>query len=254
MSMPDKHAGKLTTGQAARLCSLKPDTILKWIKRGKLPATRTPGGHHRIAYRDIAALAGASAPGLESALRPLRCWEYLSDRGVIREACKGCVVYRVRAAWCFELLALAGSPGHARQFCQTCCEECAYYQRVLGVTAKVLVISGDEELIAGLREGDGSRLTLCVARNAYEASGLIPTFRPGFVIVDEALTGWRELADCLARDSRAPGLKIVLAASGAYKRSEPQKGIAAVLTKPFGDGEITAVIQGFPVETGTSAR
>jgi hypothetical protein len=33
-----------TTGKAAPLCSVKPDTVLKWIKKGVLPATRSARG------------------------------------------------------------------------------------------------------------------------------------------------------------------------------------------------------------------
>ena len=43
----------LTTGKAARLCSVKPDTVLKWIKKGVLPATRTIGGHYRVEEQDL---------------------------------------------------------------------------------------------------------------------------------------------------------------------------------------------------------
>ena len=43
----------LTTGQAAKYCSVKPDTVLKWIKRGRLTAERTPGGHYRIRPKDL---------------------------------------------------------------------------------------------------------------------------------------------------------------------------------------------------------
>ena len=34
----------LSTGQAAGICSVSPDTILKWIRSGKLPARKTAGG------------------------------------------------------------------------------------------------------------------------------------------------------------------------------------------------------------------
>ena len=43
----------LTTGKAARMCSVKPDTVLKWIKKGVLPATRTMGGHYRVEEQDL---------------------------------------------------------------------------------------------------------------------------------------------------------------------------------------------------------
>ena len=40
--------GPLTTGQAARYCSVSQATILNWIKQGSLKAYATPGGHYRI--------------------------------------------------------------------------------------------------------------------------------------------------------------------------------------------------------------
>jgi excisionase family DNA binding protein len=38
----------LTTGQAARYCCVSQATIINWIKKGKLEAYATPGGHYRI--------------------------------------------------------------------------------------------------------------------------------------------------------------------------------------------------------------
>ena len=43
----------LSTGKVAKLRSVTPDTVLKWIKGGQLPAIRTAGGHYRIARRDL---------------------------------------------------------------------------------------------------------------------------------------------------------------------------------------------------------
>ncbi len=37
-----------TTGEAARLCGVQLNTIKSWIRRGEIPAVRTPGGHWRI--------------------------------------------------------------------------------------------------------------------------------------------------------------------------------------------------------------
>ena len=45
----------LSTGEVARLCSVNPDTVLKWIKKGQLAATRTAGGHYRIEEHHLAA-------------------------------------------------------------------------------------------------------------------------------------------------------------------------------------------------------
>jgi excisionase family DNA binding protein len=38
----------LTTFQAAKLCHASPGSVVRWIRDGKLRASITPGGHHRI--------------------------------------------------------------------------------------------------------------------------------------------------------------------------------------------------------------
>lgn len=53
----------ISTGQAAKICAVTPDTVLKWIKGGRLNARRTPGGHYRIDRRDLQELQEASEQG-----------------------------------------------------------------------------------------------------------------------------------------------------------------------------------------------
>ena len=152
MLSPAKSPAWLSTGQAALVCAVKPDTVLKWIKSGRLVATRTAGGHYRIEERVLRTLAARHAePGPEERPagvlgRPLRCWEYLSDRGETREDCLKCVVYRVRAAWCFELAGVSDEIGHGRQYCGTTCEHCAYYQRVTARSINSLIVTSDAGL------------------------------------------------------------------------------------------------------------
>ena len=55
-----------STGQAAKLCAVTPDTVLKWIKRGRLRARRTPGGHYRISREDLDELRATVGEGAES--------------------------------------------------------------------------------------------------------------------------------------------------------------------------------------------
>jgi excisionase family DNA binding protein len=38
----------ITTGEAAAIFDVDSDTVLRWIKSGKIPAIRTLGGHYRI--------------------------------------------------------------------------------------------------------------------------------------------------------------------------------------------------------------
>ena len=72
----------LSTGQAARLYSVTPDAVLKWIRSGRLPARRTAGGHHRIASQDLQSFVSerpVSRPALVPSAphRPFRyCWEH----------------------------------------------------------------------------------------------------------------------------------------------------------------------------------
>src|SRR5450759_1687585 len=149
-----RRAG-LSTGEAARLCSVNPDTVLKWINKGQLAATRTAGGHYRIEEHDLAALIPPSAPSavpgvepLGSDHRPLRCWEYLNPRGAVRDECRKCAVYQIRAAWCFRVATSLGCEiGQKKSFCTTSCEDCTYYRRASGQATNVLVISSDNEFV-----------------------------------------------------------------------------------------------------------
>lgn len=45
----------LTTGEIARHCRVSVPTVLKWIANNTLPATKTPGGHHRVALEHLRA-------------------------------------------------------------------------------------------------------------------------------------------------------------------------------------------------------
>jgi excisionase family DNA binding protein len=259
--MSGDQSRRLTTGQAARLCSVKPDTVLKWIKSGRLHAGRTAGGHFRIEWGDIERLIPTegneerpSAPPVECSPQPLRCWEYLSDRGAVRETCKQCVVYRVRAAWCFQVAGLGEGTGHIRQFCHTSCEDCAYYRRVRGLASNVLVVTSDEQLAAGLSGDKRDDLSFRFARNAYEAGAVISEFRPGIAVVDWDLTAWSasELIACLAHDTRVPGLRVIV----ALRPDVPYRGIeganqeivAGTVRKPVTSRQIRAVIDSLPVE------
>lgn len=247
----------LTTGEVAKLCSVKADTVLKWIKKGRLAATRTAGGHHRIDRREVSALMehrdGAVVPPCSR--RPLRCWEYLSEGGVVREACKACAAYRVRAAWCFEMLNLPDGAGHARQFCNTSCTDCVYFQRIKGSVTKVMVVSRDREMVRRLDAEQSDCLSLRFARNGYEASALVESFQPAFVIVDAELAGGEcdELVSCLSHDARVPGLKVFLAAPCDYERALPGNGVTCVLIKPFGHEGIRAAVESVEVEAYAAA-
>ncbi len=173
---------RLTTGQAAKRCSVERDTVLKWIKCGRLVAERTAGGHFRIDPRELERVAPAS-DAAPAPPQPMRCWEYLSPGGDVRQECRQCIAYRAGAAWCF----LLRERGESNSFCRgtESCDDCAYYRRAKGLSTRVLVVTDDEELLGQLRGEHDSDMALCFARNGYEAATAVERFHPGFAVVDE---------------------------------------------------------------------
>ncbi|MHC4964991.1 MAG: helix-turn-helix domain-containing protein [Planctomycetota bacterium] len=253
--MPADGPDLLTTGQAAKLCSVTPDTVLKWIKKGRIAARRTAGGHYRIERRALDAMIvsphPAECPSWELADRDpegLHCWEYLSDRGTVRDQCRQCVVYRVRAARCFLMAGLEVDVGHAREFCQGSCEECVYYRWVKGLLTNILVITPDDDLIDRLLGEESKSFTLRFARSAYEASSIVQSFQAAFVVVDEAVlpAGNGGLLASLADDSRLPGVKVILGvprgAASARRDEAGTDGVWSVIEKPFSLPQLAAAI------------
>ena len=254
----------LTTGQAADLCHVERDTVLKWIKRGKLPAERTAGGHHRIARSELDRfLLERRRPGgaarktyvqREFTSRPLHCWEYLAEHGRIRDGCKRCTVYRVQAARCFELLRFGCDIGHRRLFCRGSCEDCSYYRRLMGLPTRVLVVTRRESQMRRLWQASADDLEFRFARNGYEAARQVGEFRPAFVVVESGSGGEdvEELLDCLAADTRSPGMRVVLATrrqrtAGEWRRPR----LAGVLRDGFDADDIRELVAQAPVETDT---
>ena len=214
----------LSTGEVARLCGVSRDAVLKWIKKGKLPATRTPGGHFRIAREACQGMAmeGPYVPpgapqsgGVGEATGPQHCWEYFGDSGSPREACESCLVYLARAKNCFRLAELGEDSGHSLHFCRNDCRSCAYYRACQGLATEVLIITKDEELIRRLeRRADPEQVSIRFARSGYEGSTIISSFSPALVFMDSELPEVRAgfLPDSILRDERIPAVRVVVAA------------------------------------------
>ena len=104
----------ISTGQAAKICSVTRDTVLKWIQSGHLPARRTAGGHHRILRSDLDKIVDFPADPEPSAPAEERkvsedvkfCWEHHGD-GRVTDECRACAIYAMRAQRCYEVLRLA---------------------------------------------------------------------------------------------------------------------------------------------------
>ena len=120
----------LSTGEAAAIFDVDPDTVLRWIKSGEIPAIRTPGGHFRI-HRNVfltKMIEDKSTEKKNESLPSLSyCWEFNSESGIIRNECKECIVYKSQASRCYELSILPAPTGHAKLFCSESCENCQYF-------------------------------------------------------------------------------------------------------------------------------
>ena len=212
----------LTTGEVAKLCGVTPNAVLKWIKKGKLPATRTPGGHYRVS-RETCAQLGLCEPVVEK--RDLsgvartesgqpRCWEFYGSHGLPREECRACVVYQARAQNCYALAGLGQEAGHKLSFCATECAECAFYRARQDLAIPMLVITPDAALAQRLeRNIDGAKVTLRFAKSGYESSIVVGAFRPAIVVMDSGIPEVREgqLAKSMQQDDRIPGAMIIVA-------------------------------------------
>ena len=271
--MASENGDLLTTGQAAKLCAVTPDTVLKWIKKGKLKASRTAGGHYRVALPDLEPFmagfgqrgrgggdqgrgeevwAGAipSHDGAGEGEGDVPCWEFLSEEGEVRQACKQCVVYRVKATRCFLMAGLETDVGHARQFCEGSCEECVYYRRLKGQSTQVLFISADDDLLDRIEWGEEDPLAIRFARNGYEASAVIQEFKPEVAIIDlENLPDQGlGLLDSIAADPRVPRIRVILVLPsgmmGKVLQRPRHRLVVSILEKPAACERLPEVVMG----------
>jgi excisionase family DNA binding protein len=123
----------LTTFEAAKLISVTPDTVLKWIKSGVLDARRTPGGHHRIDRKSIEVLLNLDYKSKHPDINQDKlqyCWEYNSHFHNCPDECQSCVVYKTLAKRCYKMKNLPNEFGHLKLYCNTTCEECNYYKYI----------------------------------------------------------------------------------------------------------------------------
>ena len=68
--IPEWWKAALTTAEVARLCGVSTTAVINWIKGGKLPAYKTPGGHRRIKRTDLLRFFEAYNIPIPTAARP----------------------------------------------------------------------------------------------------------------------------------------------------------------------------------------
>jgi excisionase family DNA binding protein len=129
-SMPKKH---LTTSEVAARFSVTPDSVLKWVKSGKIPALRTPGGHCRIPAEALSDFTASAVSRKAVASGDSHCWSYFAKDGEINRHCRTCVVYRSRTQWCWELQSIRQEIGHRRIHCKGSCDHCDFKRTILTI-------------------------------------------------------------------------------------------------------------------------
>ncbi len=247
----------LTTGQAAKLCSVTPDTVLKWIRSGSLSARRTAGGHHRIDERDLERFLVPSEAleamplDTDSAAAPASgvmryCWEY-NGKGNLPSGCEDCAVYQLRAQRCYEVAKLAKDIGHTKLFCKDDCLDCDYYRHVHLQDLNVMVVTEDQTLIAALeKDKQTAPYSLEITNCEYTCSALVDSFRPDYVVLDCAFGSERSADICnhLVEDPRLPYVRVVLAVEQGQFPKGCNKQTFARITRPFDVSNITECIHG----------
>ena len=248
-----KNKEYLTTSQAARLLKVSPDTVLKWVKAGKVKSHRTLGGHFRIPLSELdlpAAIDTQASIGSSLPQDHFYCWEYLAGGGEIKTECKDCITYRSRAQRCYELKDLPGEFGCLNLLCDTECNECEYYKVVSGQGINILVVSESAKLITDLgMHAELNGFQMKFAANEYEAAVAIQSFRPDYIVVDCSLGKNRTQSMCrnLTSDIRLPVIRIILSSKTRRIRDYCDREVFGWIKKPFSLQQLKECIRGVPL-------
>ena len=239
-----------TTSQAAKLLSVSADTVLKWVKAGKIASYRTPGGHYRIPADAVETLLPATRqdPVLQESDKGFDyCWNFYAGTQGVRTECTDCVAFRSKARRCYEMRGIPEEFGHLRLFCQSRCEECDFYHLTHRQRRSVLVVSRhDRWLDELLDKADSSGLKLECAQSEYECGAIIEQFRPDFIVLDRSFGAnqTRNLCRHLNEDERIPFTRIILTSRFANWADDCQQEVCGWIEKPFTIVQLGEFIEG----------
>lgn len=242
-----------TTSEAARLLSVSPDTVLKWVKAGKIDSYRTPGGHARIPKEAVDALLPKAEPSpVESERSADRgsfkyCWDFHSEEGEVKTQCRECVAYRSRAHRCYEMINIPEQFGHLKLHCGNDCDACEYFQLMRGQSTNALIVTRSRHLLEALKtKAEESWLTIRFATSEYACASMIDKFRPDFVVIDCAfgMSRTRDICQHLLHDDRIPFARIILSSKRANAREYCNNEAFGWITKPFTMYQLESLIRG----------
>jgi hypothetical protein len=115
----------------------------------------------------------------------------------------------------------------------------------------VLVVTRDADLVARLETGpkEPSHLELRFAESAYDASSLVASFRPAFVVLDsDSVEDASGILDHLLKDDRVPGVRVILCANGSGRLPPLPERIIRTSGKPLDRAALVQAIRSIPIE------
>jgi len=261
--MPDEPRKQeyLTTTEAAKLLGVAPDTVLKWVKAGKVKSRRTLGGHFRIPVSELSLFASETSTSVGTNKLTSQqtvhqyCWEFLAGGGEIKEECRDCITFRSRATRCYELKDLPGELGCLNLMCDTECTKCDYYRVVHGQGVNVIALSHTGKLISDI-QGSGTHdgIDIRFVTAEYEIASLIQNFRPDYVVVDCSFGKRRtaEICSSLFADIRIPVSRIILSSRTRKIKDYCDREVFGWIRKPFSLQQLKECIRGVPTMTNAN--
>ncbi len=241
-----------STFQAAEILGVSADTVLKWIKSGKIPATRTLGGHFRIQKDTLVELTSQEEPSTLPAKTALPqktfqyCWEFSAQDDTLKDECRRCLVYKSRAKLCYELSSVPKELGLLKLLCDSNCEECDYRKYARDHSLGILVVTDDSEFLADFDDG-ASTLSFKTTKCEYECSSIVEKMRPDLAIIDCSFHKAKDFCDYLSNDSRIPHVKIILVSDTERSFDFNSEKICSRVSKPLNLKHIEDVTEGIGV-------
>ena len=230
-----KEERLLTTGQAAKRCSVTADTILKWIRSGYLPAQRTAGGHHRIAETDLKLVSGFRKPvnPLSSReMHDLPCAAETDGPDLLKRCPAHLLGLRRR-----EQVSIAGAAAwEIRPRSSERCHVCGYFREVSQYGMNVLILTRDPIMSLHLKEtAREATFHLEITNSEYRCSVLVGECKPDFVVIDSAIgrEKCREIGLQILNDPRNPFVEVLVAGTPGGMPDECTSGVFGRLQRPF---------------------